>query len=80
MAVFAGKKAPETTPKQRVETMQLELFSQPLDRKIETLEEKYDKLRKSQHARITGLQKEITELKSDLEFLKGHICKGNLFV
>ncbi len=50
-----------------------------MDYKIEQLEERYDKLRKSQHARITGLQKEIKEVKGELEFLKAHICKGGLF-
>lgn len=48
--------------------------------KIQTLEEKYDKLRKSQHARISGLQKEIKDLKNELDFLKSHICKSGLFV
>lgn len=48
--------------------------------KIEQLEERYDNLRKSQHARITGLQKEIKEVRGELEFLKDHICKGGLFL
>lgn len=63
---------------------QLLLFEEPpeekTDRKIQNLEEKYDKLRKSQHARISILQKEVKDLKSDLEFLKSNICKGNLFL
>lgn len=63
---------------------QLLLFEEPpeekQERKIQTLEEKYERLRKSQHARISILQKEIKELKSDLEFLKSNICKGNLFL
>lgn len=63
---------------------QLLLFQDDIEevqgRKIQNLEEKYDNLRKSQHARISMLQKEIKELKNDLEFLKGHICKGNLFL
>jgi hypothetical protein len=62
--------------------MQLQLFHEienTQERKIQTLEEKYDRLRKSQHARITGLQKEITELKRDLEILKSNICKGSFF-
>lgn len=61
---------------------QLPLFEESAEdkhnRQIQTLEEKYDKLRKSQHARITGLQKEIKDLKSDLDLLKSYICKGNL--
>jgi polyhydroxyalkanoate synthesis regulator phasin len=63
---------------------QLLLFHEPEeeknDRKIQSLEEKYDRLRKSQHARITMLQNEIKDLKSELEFLKGNICKGKLFL
>lgn len=63
---------------------QLLLFEDPSDDrqeiKLNTLLEKYDKLRKSQHARITGLQKEIKDLRSELEFLKAHICKENLFL
>lgn len=63
---------------------QLLLFEEPpeekADRKIQTLEEKYEKLRKSQHARISMLQKEIKDMKSELEFLKSNICKGNLFL
>lgn len=60
--------------------MQLELFPQPFDTKeeIEDLKERYERLRKSQHARITGLQKEIKDLKSEMEFLKANICKGLL--
>jgi hypothetical protein len=63
---------------------QLLLFEENEDettiRKINTLEEKYDTLRKGQHARISGLQKEIRELRQEIEFLKAHICKGNLFL
>jgi peptidoglycan hydrolase CwlO-like protein len=50
------------------------------DQEIESLWSKYDNLRKSQHARITGLQKEITDLKKEIEFLKGKICKEGLFL
>lgn len=59
--------------------MQLELFPEPIETKFEILEEKYDRLRKSQHARISMLQKEIKDLKIEMEFLKAHICKGNFF-
>jgi len=44
------------------------------------MKERYEKLRKSQHARITSLQKEIKDLKSDLELIKSHICKGTVFL
>lgn len=50
------------------------------DRKIQSLEQKYESIRKGQHARISMLQKEIKEMKSELEFLKSHICKNNLFL
>jgi len=60
--------------------MQLELFPEPIESKIDTLELKYERLRKSQHARISMLQKEIKDLKAEMEFLKSHICKGNLFL
>ena len=60
--------------------MQLELFPEPIEIKFEHLLIKYDGLRKSQHARISMLQKEIKELKSEMEFLKAHICKGNMFL
>jgi chaperonin cofactor prefoldin len=58
--------------------MQLELFPKPYDEEIEDLKERYERLRKSQHARISGLQKDIKELKSEVEFLKANICKGLL--
>jgi hypothetical protein len=64
--------------------MQLELFQWPIEKddekRFEEILDKYERLRKSQHARISGLQKEIKELKSDLEFLKSHICKGNFLL
>jgi predicted metallo-beta-lactamase superfamily hydrolase len=50
------------------------------DRKILILEEKYEKIRKSQHARISMLQKEINDLKAEMEFLKFKICKEGLFL
>jgi predicted metallo-beta-lactamase superfamily hydrolase len=64
--------------------IQLEFFQEDsaiiLKKKMELMEEKYHNLRKSQHARISGLNKEVKELKSELEFLKANICKGNLFL
>jgi hypothetical protein len=63
---------------------QLLLWNDPPEeiqsRKIAHLEEKYDKLRKSQHARISGLQTELKDVKSELEFLKMKICKEGLFL
>lgn len=55
-----------------------ETFEQRHEREIESLKTKCENLRKGQHARISSLQKEIKDLKSELEFLKAHICKGLL--
>ncbi len=51
-----------------------------LKRRVENVELKYDNLRKSQHARISMLQKDIKELKLKLEFMESHICKNSLFI
>lgn len=63
---------------------QLELFPEPIEKKIEReidfLKEKNENLRKSQHARISVLQKEIKDLRNELEFLKSHICRNDLFL
>jgi polyhydroxyalkanoate synthesis regulator phasin len=65
-------------------TEQLLLFEEPYEekqkRQIAELKEKQDVLRKSLHAKNSVLQKEVKELRSELEFLKAHICKGNLFL
>lgn len=50
------------------------------ERKIQNLEEKYDKLRKSQHARISSLQKKIDDLEHKLSILESNICKQGLFL
>lgn len=50
------------------------------ERKILEIEEKYERLRKSQHARISTLHKEIKDLKFEVEFLKANICKQGLFL
>ncbi len=63
---------------------QLTLFPEPIEERYEkdfnTMKIKYDDLRKSLHARISPLQKRINDLESEIEFLKGQICKGNLFL
>jgi hypothetical protein len=51
-----------------------------LDEKLAQLEEKYHNLRKSQHARISVLNKDVKDLKAELEFLKRKICKEDLFL
>lgn len=62
---------------------QLLLFQDPIEdimkRDISILKDKYESIRKGQHARISMLQKEVKELRSELEFLKSHICKTRLF-
>ena len=64
--------------------LQLELFPEPIEKRLEreilSLKEKNETLRKGQHARISMLQKEIKDLRSELEFLKSHICKNDLFI
>ena len=64
--------------------IQLDLFQEPkekeVDNRLTSVEEKCDKLRKSLHCRLSMQQKKIKELELELEFLKSHICKGNLFV
>lgn len=72
-------------PRQGIMKMlQLELFLEPLekryDRDMNIMKDKYENLRKSQHSRISVLQKEIKDLKNELEFLKSHICKNGLFL
>lgn len=63
---------------------QLLLFEEPWEekqeRRFEKLKDSQERLRKSLHAKNSILQKEVNELKSELEFLKAHICKGNLFL
>lgn len=63
---------------------QLLLFEENIEDKhekdMEFILEKYERLRKSQHARISYLQKDIKELKGELEFLKSYICKNGLYL
>jgi ABC-type phosphate transport system auxiliary subunit len=63
---------------------QLLLFEEPIEiiqeRKIESLKESLDKMRKSLHAKNGELQKKYDNLERELEFLKAHICKGNLLL
>ena len=63
---------------------QLLLFEEPqeikLERKMLHLEEKYDKLRKGQYAKITKLQSEVKDLIQQLEFIKSKISKEGLFI
>jgi hypothetical protein len=64
--------------------LELPLFQETTEtrheREIVHLHSKLDQLRKGQHARISTLQKEIKELKSELEFLKAKICKEGMFL
>lgn len=52
---------------------------QILKRKVKTLEEKYERLRKGQFAKISALNKMYLELKNEHEIWKSMICKDNLF-
>jgi Mg2+ and Co2+ transporter CorA len=58
---------------------QLDLFDNDeislLKKKIEELEDKLDRQRKSQFAKIGENTKDILELKTDMEILKRNICK-----
>lgn len=64
--------------------IQLELFEENkeklIHKRMQTLEERHENLRKSLHSRVSMQQKRIKELECELEFLKAHICKGNLFI
>ena len=58
---------------------QLELFPESKEekntREIAELRRHCDKLRKSLHARHSGLAKEYSDLKHELEMLKSSICR-----
>lgn len=59
--------------------MQLQLFNLPIHyNDYLYLLHKYDMLRKSQHARISGLQKQIKDLQLRLEILESGVCQGEL--
>ncbi len=60
--------------------MQLSLINLPIHyNDYLYLLHKYDMLRKSQHARISGLQKDIKEAKAKIDFLEREICRNNLY-
>lgn len=50
------------------------------ERRMNTVEQKCEKIRKGQYAHITRLNKKVEDLEKELEFLKSCICKGNLFL
>ncbi len=60
---------------------QLDFFEQPetsiLKAEIARLEDKLDRQRKSQFAKIGECKKEIMELKEDMELLKRNICTSH---
>lgn len=64
--------------------MQLELFELSLEernrRDIDELIYKHDQLRKSLHARISCLQKNISEIERELDFLTSKICREGIFL
>jgi len=57
---------------------QLDFFEQPetsiLKAEIARLEDKLDRQRKSQFAKIGAQEKRITQLEEDMEILKRNIC------
>lgn len=59
---------------------QLLLFQENIEdiqeRKVNQLIEKYENVRKSQFAKISGLEKRIKELEFKLNFIESYICKG----
>lgn len=58
---------------------QLLLFQDPpeirMQREINALTEKYNKLRKGQYAKYSELKKLYVEAKEDIDFIKSSICK-----
>lgn len=62
--------------------MQLLLFEEPLEekhkREMQELKESFEKVRKGQYAKITSLQKQVNDLRLEIEFLKINICRGKL--
>lgn len=69
-------------PSWRLIMLQLELFPEPrevkIERRLDLLDGKCDSLRKGQHARISKLQAKVDFLERELELLKAHLCKGLL--
>ena len=49
-------------------------------REVERLSQQCEKVRKGQYAKLTAMTKVCNELKFELEFLKAHICKNNLYL
>lgn len=62
--------------------LQLGLFKESQEeknaREVHELKVHCEKLRKSLYARNNELHKEVKAMKSDLELLISHICKGKL--
>ncbi len=63
---------------------QLMLFEpseeEKLLKKIESFEDKYNALRKSQFAKISTLQSEVKSMKEQLEFLQSNICRKGYYL
>lgn len=51
-----------------------------INQKLETLEEKYNTLRKAQFAKISTLQSEVKSMKEQLEFLQSNICRKGYYL
>ena len=69
------------TQKKESKELQLELFEykpsiSEISEMVRTLKESNDRIRKSIYARQNAIEHENKCLKSELEFLKSHICRG----
>lgn len=63
---------------------QLLLFEEPteekLTRKFMEMEQKYERLRKGQYAKITKLQGEVKDLITQMEFLNSQIARKGYYL
>ena len=64
--------------------MQLTFITEPIDirlnREIQEIINRQEKVRKKLFAENNQLKKEVNDLKKDLEFLKANICKGEFLL
>lgn len=63
---------------------QLFLFEEPredrLEREIKVLKDKIEVMRKGQWGRIASLQKDVSSLIEQMEFLQGNIAKKGYYI
>lgn len=62
---------------------QLLLFEEPIEEKLQRrmieMEQKYERLRKGQYAKITKLQADVRDLIAQMEFLNSQIARKGYF-